>query len=425
MDIAGDDLPAVMGSEKYRKLKDYVFSDNEGVTVLRMQRSTEERTVKQSGKDVKLDVTKLPVWSETSSQYENPTGIDALLKKLLDFQPVWADTVPGDVADFGTTKILGKVIDAQVKGFSQTQTWKDFLKAHDQAFRGGDGSGDGTSGDSLAKRMSDVAEKIAKIVNEQYGQAAVSFDFSPPDAASLVKAGQLVVDDGAGLTDLSMKGTGMQRAFALALVQVLSQVTDSSSTEDSGPPLILLVDEPETWLHPKAQLQLGNALATLADGQQLFLITHSPYLLRSFRPDKHRLMVFSGKGVQSTMRQETQMGVTTPGEPTWGEINYRAFGVPSREFLDELYVLAESKAVVWGQSQSPVVGAAAAPPIRPYLVSCGIAATMNWTDTRDNTTSQVSRPVYVRHAIHHPSAANAAPTPNQLDGAIADLLQVV
>ena len=352
MDIAGDDMPAVVGSEKYRKLKDYVFSDDEGVTVLRMQRSTEERTVKQSGKDVKLDVTKLSVWSATSSQYENPTGIDALLKKLLDFQPVWADMVPGDVADFGTTKILGKVIDAQVKGFSQTRTWKDFVDAHNKAFRGGGGGDSDADDDSLAKRMDDVAREISKIVKEQYGEATVRFDFSAPDASTLAKAGQLVVNDGAGPTDLSMKGTGMQRAFALALVQVLSRVTSSSDKEGASPPLILLIDEPETWLHPKAQLQLGVALRSLATRQQLFLITHSPYMLKCFDPATHRLMVLSRKGPNRHTRIEAEIGAITLGEPSLSEIGYRAFGVISNEFLDELYTLTERQATAWNNARS-------------------------------------------------------------------------
>ena len=124
--------------------------------VLRVERSPVQRTIKQSGRDVQLDGKKLPVWNPATCQFENPAGIDALIKGLIDIEPVWADTTPGDVADFGTTKILGKIIDAQIKGFQNTETWKAFRDAHQAAFSEG--------AESLAGLMDAVAKKIAAVV---------------------------------------------------------------------------------------------------------------------------------------------------------------------------------------------------------------------------------------------------------------------
>ncbi|MDR2565902.1 MAG: ATP-binding protein [Bifidobacteriaceae bacterium] len=399
-DIAGDNLAQVLGDDKYKKLRDFVF-DVDGVSTLRVERSPLQRSVKQSGKDVQLDGKKLPVWNPATQQFENPTGIDALIKGLIDFEPVWADTVLGDVADFGTTKILGKIIDAQVKGFQETVIWQTFLQAHRAAFAGG--------GESLAVLMDTIAEQIAAVVRNQYGEAQVRFDFAPPDAATLVKGGQLFVDDGAGETNLTIKGTGMQRAFALALIQVLAQVNRGG--RESGTPLILLIDEPETWLHPRAQLQLGEALTTIAKTDQLFLITHSPYLLRHYDAESHRVIVFVGKGVDAEVSVQEAMGVSRTGRPSWGEINYRAFGIPSDEFLDELYSLAQDHATSANQH------------VGDLLLQQGL---QKWKTRRwKGQDHQVTRPEYVRHSIHHPGTANAPHTPTDLADAITDLMGVV
>jgi len=417
MDIAGADLGTVLTIDKYKKLKDYVF-ECDGCLVLRIERSPEQRDVVQGGKSRVIDGRAIAVWNPSSEppQFENPTGIDALIKGLVDFEPVWADIMPSDVADFGSTKILGKIIDAQVKRFSATPIWGEFIAAHAKAFSDDEGS--------LAKLMEDVARQIADIVNSQYGHAEVRFGFDPPDATTLVKSGKLYVDDGAGETHLAIKGTGMQRAFALALIQVLARVPGAGT--DSGAPLVLLIDEPETWLHPRAQLHLGEALASLARTQQLFLITHSPYLLRHFNPETHQLVVFREKG-QPPERQ-TDLGVTVAGKPSWGEINYRAFGVASDEFLDELYALAERHCKAW-QEPCDAEKPEHASKFERFLLSLGLNGWKHWDygdHRKGGSPATVPRPVYVRHSVHHPGSSKNAPySQDDLRNAIDDLLKVL
>ena len=85
----------------------------------------------------------------------------------------------------------------------------------------------------------------------------------------------------------------MQRAIALGLIQLYAR---SGALEDDNPtPLILMLDEPETWLHPSAQLKLGEALSKIGEREQVFIITHSPYLIRKFNSQNHfRLFTIEG-----------------------------------------------------------------------------------------------------------------------------------
>lgn len=413
MDIAGLDLPEVLGADKYRQIRNFLISID-GIPTLRIERSPKQRTATQSGKEKSLDNKMICVWNAQNDppQFENRTGIDAAFKGLIDFQAVWADTIPGDVTDFGATKILGKIIDTQIKKFSDTPTWKDFLNAYRCAFSEDAGS--------LSKLMDDLASNIAEIVQEQYGQAGVRFDFAEPDAAALAKGGSIYVDDGAGETDLNIKGTGMQRAFALALIQILAKVSDAQS--DTEAPLILLVDEPETWLHPQAQLKLGKALHLLAQSQQIFLITHSPYLLREFNPDTDQLMVFNGKGIESKVTPQNVLGITTPGQPSWGEINYTAFGIVSQEYLDELYACIIDR--IWADGQRSDSGDPKESEIDTWLVSHGLKQSRIWIRTNGKK-YDVTLPIFARNSIHHrENRSNPDLSASDLDGAIKELIEV-
>ncbi len=89
------------------------------------------------------------------------------------------------------------------------------------------------------------------------------------------------------------------------------------------PDQVIVIDSPESHLHPSAQSQMGRILATLASaGVQIIVETHSDHLLngirlavreKALRPDDLRIHFFSGpSGVNH--------GVTTPVMGPGGEI---------------------------------------------------------------------------------------------------------
>lgn len=411
--LAGDDIRDLVADEKFKKYHDYLHADEDGDEVLRVERNTADREVVQgSGKPVKLDGKKACFWHNGRKQFENPTGIDALFKALIDFEPVWADTDPTEFADFSSTKTLGRLVDSAAAQFFDTDEWGDFTTAHKKAFASKDR-------DSLEARTTALASEMEVLVRQQYGPAAVRFEFELPDASAFVKMGTLLVDDGAGETPLGGKGTGMQRAFALAIIQLYAKST--SATSGPTKPLVLLIDEPETWLHPTAQLRLADALSAIARTQQLFLITHSPYLLRRFDAKSHQMIVFKDKGSDREFTYSRNMGVLGTGEPTWGEINYHAFGISSHEFHNELYGDIQRHLEVLAN-----VDSATEKDIDEYLVQNGILRSKIWTRSGKKAPHSVTLAVYVRNSIHHPeNKLNLAPTDLELAQSTADLLTVL
>lgn len=411
VDIAGgvDDL---VNRSKFQVLKDFIFEDH-GDRILRLERSSEPRTVMQKGKEKKVDVKSVCFWHPEHGQFENVTGIDAKVKAIFDFESVWADAQPSDHIDFASTKTLGRLLDASFKRFTETDPWKNLFNAHKQAFS------DENEGSFLSE-TTELAAQIKGLVDDQYGQADYRFSFELPDANVFMKQGSLHVNDGFGETPVDGKGTGMQRAIALGIIQVYARSTALADAENPTP-LILMLDEPETWLHPTAQLKLGDALGKIGEREQVFVVTHSPYLIRKFDSNNHLLTVLSGHGADREIKPSTKFGLFGVGEPTWGEINYRAFEVPSNDFHNELYGYVQR----YLGDQLEGNKAVNEKEMECFLEKEGIAKDKVWK--RDTgKTYPATLPGYVRNSIHHPeNQLNAPVTASELHQSIGVLVDLV
>lgn len=236
-----------------------------------------------------------------------------------------------------------------------------------------------------------------------------------------MKQGSLHVDDGAGETPIGGKGTGMQRAVALGLIQLYARSAAIDDTEHSTP-LILMLDEPETWLHPSAQLRLGDALNRIGEREQVFVVTHSPYLIRKFNADNHLLTVLTGKGDNRAIDSSTTFGLFGEGEPTWGEINYRAFGVNSVEFHNELFGRIQRHL----ETEKNDGKAAGNNEIDEFFKQQGVPADRTWIRTPSHQSFDATLPMFVRNSIHHPeNDANAPVSAADLRASIEYLVKIV
>jgi len=82
----------------------------------------------------------------------------------------------------------------------------------------------------------------------------------------------LVIDDGTP-TPLERKGDGVKSLVAISL---MTQALESSAATKN---IILLLEEPESHLHPKAIHQLREVLDTLQQDRQIIFTTHCPALV--------------------------------------------------------------------------------------------------------------------------------------------------
>ena len=70
-------------------------------------------------------------------------------------------------------------------------------------------------------------------MSKQYGETEIKFNFSLPELAEFLKFGTINLSDNGIQTTSSEKGTGMQRALALAIIQVYAEL-ESKSQRRSG-----------------------------------------------------------------------------------------------------------------------------------------------------------------------------------------------
>ncbi len=412
VEFKGQDIDTLLDTEPLKKYKPYII-DSDGEKSLRIMRSSEENEIEVRGKTKIFDIRNVRVFNPSTDQFENPSGIDATIGALFDAQFVWADTNSGDVSDFAKTKISGKIINAITKDFVHSDTWKGFQKAHKATFGEGE--------HSLATTLQPVENKLQSILSEQYGETEVKFKFSLPEIDSFFKTGNIALSENGIETTSSEKGTGMQRALALALIQVYAEI---STTTESGvsKPILFFIDEPETFLHPLAQNKLLDALEKISEESQVFIVTHSPYLLKKYQKDTHSMHIFSKKAGCNHSAPGREFDLFGSSSPSWGEINYYAFGVVSVEFHNELYGFIQAKAIFEDEKNY------FESEFDHYLLEKGILQDHSYTRVKkDGSTEQQVRtlPTKIRNIIHHPENTHNSFSERELKDSIELLIPLL
>lgn len=154
-----------------------------------------------------------------------------------------------------------------------------------------------------------IINKIAKSLKKSIS------DFIPDVKSISIKnrenVGRLIsascrvyIDDGIE-TDLQLKGDGVISLTAISLLQHFSK----QGSLDKG--LILLLEEPESHLHPKAIHSLKKVLYEISKTNQVIVTTHSPIIIER-QQVKHNIIVQSGQAKPANNISEIRqsLGIT-------------------------------------------------------------------------------------------------------------------
>jgi putative ATP-dependent endonuclease of OLD family len=88
--------------------------------------------------------------------------------------------------------------------------------------------------------------------------------------------------------NLQKKGDGTKRRITMALLEFKKDEDIADDDETT----IYLLDEPDTHLHVRAQIELLETLKGFAEnGNQVILTTHSPFIINSVKPNQIRLLL--------------------------------------------------------------------------------------------------------------------------------------
>jgi putative ATP-dependent endonuclease of OLD family len=108
----------------------------------------------------------------------------------------------------------------------------------------------------------------------------LDIDFSAYDPSHYFRSLRIHPSLGGEVRSFDELGTGQEQILALAFSYAYARAFG----QESG--LILIIDEPESHLHPLAQQWLAARLRDLStDGLQVVLTTHSPYFVDLSKPE--------------------------------------------------------------------------------------------------------------------------------------------
>lgn len=94
---------------------------------------------------------------------------------------------------------------------------------------------------------------------------------------------KISIDDGT-VTQLDLKGDGIKSLTAISLVKHISQKALKSQN------LILVIEEPEVHLHPKAIHRLSEVISELSELHQVIVTTHNPVLVQRSHVERNILV---------------------------------------------------------------------------------------------------------------------------------------
>ncbi|MBC4013341.1 ATP-binding protein [Morganella morganii] len=331
------------------------------------------------------DIKKINFWDNTIQSYSNPAGIDAPFKKFYDNNFIWADTNPSDESKFGASTICGSLLKEIALGHITSPEYQSFQTSYHGLFN--------NPNSQLRTKIAQIESKVQNIFSSQFGAANISFSFEELQIENFFKTASIVIDDGVSVP-MNEKGHGMQRAVALSLLQVYAEVTSNAANATISKPFYLFIDEPEICLHPTGQKKLLDALMIISKTKQVFITTHSPFMLSSTYLKNTGLFIFKKDTNNKNIIIKSSSDPMFPWSPSWGEISYRAYNLPTVDLHNELYGYLQEKS-----NQHAINN------FETWLKAQGIACTKQWIKERNNMPLQPQPSTlqsFIRNHIHHP-----------------------
>lgn len=204
-----------------------------------------------------------------------PTGLPQAVSALLP-EALRIDAMEDLGEDLGKAKagstmkslldlIMGPIIEAHAELATAMQTVQSILSAE---------------GKSRSGHLKSFDEGATKALSNFFPGLAIELGLQTVEVKEFFKAGSLNITDiqTGDRRTFDQLGTGAQRAIQMALIRHLADLRIGQKLVAAR--RLLLIDEPELYLHPQGVRRLRQALATLSQlGFQVIYATHSPLML--------------------------------------------------------------------------------------------------------------------------------------------------
>lgn len=180
---------------------------------------------------------------------------------------------------------------------------------------------------SLARIAKSQKEEVSNLLSKLNSNLKVSI--TVPNMSFDRLPYNLSLGDSKMAVDLDDWGSGTKNRTMIFLTLLKAkQVSEAATSAEKMTP-ILIIEEPESFLHPSAQAEFGRVLQQISNefGVQVITTTHSPYMLNQSKPESNILLE---RTISSKQLRETKK-VDTSGE-NWMEPFGIVLGLANEEF---------------------------------------------------------------------------------------------
>lgn len=296
-------------------------------------------------KDIEIEVA-CP--SENIEWVTNPTGISQALKALFP-DTIFIESMDNPVDDVTknkSTTTLGKLLKELTRNLEST-----YRSKFEQSFST---VREKISFDSpeQAEEIQDFDRDINLKIQDYFPGLSMKVHFPMPSIEDIFKQGTVKIYNGSSYHDFDTQGHGAQRAIQMALIQKLGETSFPIEQKTT----LLLVDEPELFLHPQAIVQVREAFKRLSKkGYQVIFSTHSPSMIEQSDITKTSIIHKSeAEGTLVRKRVKEALEKAIDGKNKQAEILFKVNNLGQILF-------AENVLVVEGSTERVIL---------PHLIQC-------------------------------------------------------
>lgn len=208
---------------------------------------------------------------DDSTDWNNPNGIDNAIKSLLP-DPIAIYSMQDaneDVGKLKATNTLGKIIKILSKQIvddvisSKINDLNKILIGDDETLR--------------QPIFNEFEKSVTQKMDDFFPDLKIKLGLERLQIDDILSKSKLFVSENGIDREFSNLGHGAQRSVQMSLIRQLADYSKKSLIRSQ----VILIDEPELYLHPQAIELLRESLEVLSkNGFQIIFTTHSPYMIR-------------------------------------------------------------------------------------------------------------------------------------------------
>ncbi len=286
------------------------------------------------------------VWKDEGGQMVwalNPTGIDAAIGGLFP-EPIFIGAMENaaeDVAKFGSGTTIGKLL-KEIMGPVIERHSPAVAEALNEV-----GRQLSANSDEKDETLRTLDASIQGELGRLFPGVTAKTHVPVPDFADFMKSATIrIFEDGYDNVDgrdASSFGHGAQKSIQIALIKCLAEVKRAAGG-NAGRTTLLLIDEPELYLHPQAIEVVRAALSRLAgEGYQIIVTTHSANMIA--RSDAPNVLLIRRNAAEGTICYPRMRDVVAQAIANADHQSEALFALSnsSKVLFSERVVIAEGK----------------------------------------------------------------------------------